>query len=318
MEARLPDDLPARLNHALASVLPDEEEREADRAERGRFLSIQPSLMDGYHGKLYGEGPNAALSVIADTLDALTPAPDSSPRDGVGGPADRDHESVVAQGRRRFDALVWLCANGRTDGDGDTLPEGLVDTADLVTKARLPLSLTVTCDLETLLGLADAPGHVVTSLTGGRLRLTAETVRKLAAAGGSLRLLVTDDHGQVIGIGTRSRVAPDWLRDAIVAMWPESIGPGSKAAARHCDLDHHREWQDDGPTDLDNLAPVDRKCHTAKTRGEWTIRAGPEPGSRMVRHVASGWEQLHLPATRRIRLDHLTKTRTRGGADPPR
>ena len=46
---------------------------------------------------------------------------------------------------------------------------------------------------------------------------------------------------------------------------------------RRADLDHIRPWPD-GPTDVDNLNPIGRRWHNAKTSRHWTVhraRTGP-------------------------------------------
>ena len=289
-----PDVLLGRVRRAVFDLRPDKDEQADTAIHRDRFLSIQRSLLDDGVAKIYGEGPDVSVGAIADALDQLLDAPDSSSRTRDGGDVDPASSAVRTQGRRRFDALVWLA----TSFTGEPLPEDEPDhPVDLLAKAKVPLSLTVTCDLETLLGLAERSGDLVTTLSGGTLRVSASTARRLAALAGRIRLLVTDSDGQVLGVGTKTRVAPGWLVEAIRTMFPTSIGPGSRTSARHCDLDHHVEWQDDGPTDIANLAPVDRRFHTAKTRGDWSITTRKD-GSRKVTHHASGWTQTIIPATR--------------------
>ena len=290
-----PDDLLGRVRRYVWDLLPTKDEAAERAVHRDRFLSIQRSLLDDGVAKIYGEGPDVSVGAIADALDALLPPPAESSRTHDGGDVRPDSAGVRTQGRRRFDALVWLATNRR-----DPMPNDAVDVdhpVDLLAAADVPVRLTLTCDLDTLLGLSDTSGDLVTSLTGGMLRVTAATARRLAGLSDRVRLLVTDDGGGVIGIGRRNRVSPEWLADAVRTMFPRSIGPGSATSARHCDLDHHHEWQDGGTTAIDNLAPLDRRFHTAKTRGDWAITTNDD-GSRQVTHVDSGWTQAIIPFTR--------------------
>ncbi|NUR08718.1 MAG: HNH endonuclease [Nocardioidaceae bacterium] len=50
------------------------------------------------------------------------------------------------------------------------------------------------------------------------------------------------------------------------------VFPGCTVDARRCDLDHIRPYDDAGPpgqTRPDNLAPLCRRHHRAKTHGRW-------------------------------------------------
>lgn len=47
--------------------------------------------------------------------------------------------------------------------------------------------------------------------------------------------------------------------------------PGCAVPAYRCDLDHTRPFADGGPTSADNLAPLCRRHHRAKTHGGWTL-----------------------------------------------
>jgi len=40
---------------------------------------------------------------------------------------------------------------------------------------------------------------------------------------------------------------------------------GCGMLARHCDIDHHSEWTDDGLSDIENGDPLCRRSHTIKT-----------------------------------------------------
>ncbi|HET9127015.1 MAG TPA: hypothetical protein VFN73_02955, partial [Propionibacteriaceae bacterium] len=62
---------------------------------------------------------------------------------------------------------------------------------------------------------------------------------------------------------------------------PYDTFPGSTRASTHgCDLDHTHPYQPGGPpaqTRLDNLSPLSRRAHRAKTHGGWTLTQ-PLPG----------------------------------------
>lgn len=65
---------------------------------------------------------------------------------------------------------------------------------------------------------------------------------------------------------------PARMRRAVVERNPYDIFPGSTIRSRDCDLDHTDPYRWDGPpgqTRPDNLAPLSRRAHRAKTFGHW-------------------------------------------------
>ncbi len=70
------------------------------------------------------------------------------------------------------------------------------------------------------------------------------------------------------------------LKEAIQLTWPREAFPYSNRNSRGCDLDHTEAYQAasrDTQTRLDNLAPLSRKTHRAKTAGFWRCDQ-PHPG----------------------------------------
>jgi len=65
------------------------------------------------------------------------------------------------------------------------------------------------------------------------------------------------------------------LRDFVKLRDTRCNGPGCSAPARLCDVDH-LENHPDGETTADNLGPVSRRCHNAKTHGGWTLQPHPD------------------------------------------
>ncbi|HEX2856498.1 MAG TPA: DUF222 domain-containing protein [Propionibacteriaceae bacterium] len=74
---------------------------------------------------------------------------------------------------------------------------------------------------------------------------------------------------------------PDRMREAIGYRQTYDAFPGStRHTSQGCDLDHTRPYQSGGPpgqTALDNLAPLSRRAHRAKTHGGWSLQQ-PVPG----------------------------------------
>jgi hypothetical protein len=69
---------------------------------------------------------------------------------------------------------------------------------------------------------------------------------------------------------------PDRIRNAVTMRSPVDMFPYGNQPARRCDLDHtepydHSSSRPPGQTRIDNLAPLTRKPHRAKTAGHWRV-----------------------------------------------
>jgi hypothetical protein len=78
-------------------------------------------------------------------------------------------------------------------------------------------------------------------------------------------------NGAVLDLGRTVRLATPAQRRAITARDGQCLIPGCHTPVALCDLHHVRHWADGGPTDLQNLAPVCPRHHTAVHADEWTI-----------------------------------------------
>lgn len=67
---------------------------------------------------------------------------------------------------------------------------------------------------------------------------------------------------------------PDQIREAVHVRYPIEIFPYSASDSRGLDLDHTTAWRRNGGTDqtrLENLAPLSRRVHRAKTMQAWKL-----------------------------------------------
>lgn len=100
---------------------------------------------------------------------------------------------------------------------------------------------------------------------------------------------------------------PGVMRRAVQLRNPFDVFPWSKRSAKNCDLDHTDpyQWslaQATGQTRIDNLAPLGRRAHRAKTHGGWRM-SQPVPGVFLWRSphghnylvTPSGTHELHVP-----------------------
>jgi hypothetical protein len=313
-----PDGLLAIARQIVDRLQSDRTASESDRAEREAFVSLQPRL-DGTGGEVYGDLDGLGFGLVAAALSAGAPLPgrrrdlvgQHPGRLGDGGDAGRD--GMARLGRHRADRLVQLCADdlarhGRPLTPGVPLaadaPLGADEVAGAAgvdrTRALAP-EATLIVNVDQLLGDDGLPVELLTTLTGGRLKVSAGTARDwLDQAGCRLRTIVLDHTGQVLGVGRAARHAPGWLTDATNATAATCQAPGCRTAASACDLDHHTPWHpvrpDDpaGATDVHNLGPLCRTDNVAKERQGWTVRQ-QDDGTIAWDHPRSGLTVRTLP-----------------------
>ena len=325
-----PDALVHAVGRAIDAQDPGPDDQAGDRDRQERFLALQPRL-DGSGGSVYGEYDAVGFAVLDAWFAADPPRPIRT-RDKVGelGDDERRETNRRSTARWRADRLIErlagdlpgggeLSANDAADGaadgadanaaSGDRAASGDGPDADRADtdnahaagdgptgRARPRPTLLLRLPYESLLD-GEVPGDLLTTLTGGRLRLSARASRELLDAGGAdLRSIIIDQSGEVLGVGRRTRVPPGWLRDARLALDSTCTAPGCQVAARNCHLDHGHRWEDGGPTDVANLSHLCATDNHARERDGWDA-VGASEGSRRWFHRRTGLHVRHVPET---------------------
>ncbi|MFA9430174.1 hypothetical protein [Egicoccus sp. AB-alg2] len=242
-------------------------------AEAGRFLQLQPRL-DATGSTLHAELDAAGLALIdaattpttkaiqaaGNVAPASTPCSPASP--GTAGPAAAEPAAQLAD------------TSGPPPDWRDTLP---------------PPRLLIRLPFESLLD-DRLPTDLLTTPTGGRLRLTTATAagRLLERAGAQLRTIIIDDDGEVLGIGRASRRPPGWFGDILTAVHDTCTGPGCDRPARGAHIDHAAPWWPAGqtrrpvrPTSTTSARSAPARTATRKRRAGRSPSgaAAPGPGS---------------------------------------
>jgi hypothetical protein len=167
----------------------------------------------------------------------------------------------IAQGpmtidMKRADALTLIA----TDFLGRSSKE--------ITSNRRPVSINVTIDLPTLLGLANNPGELE-----GHGPIPASLARQLAADG-KWRKFITDPlTGNLLDMGRDSYLPSQYLIDFLTARDRICRFPGCSQSARIGDIDHAKSWDDGGETRPGNLGFLCRRHHRLKTHGGWKLES---------------------------------------------
>jgi len=142
----------------------------------------------------------------------------------------------------------------------------LASSAEIVIPHRRPISVNVTIDLPTLLGLAENPGQLA-----GYGAIPASVARELAADGKWKRFITDPQTGNLLDYGRQSYEPPQALIDFLIARDRTCRFPGCRRSAALSDLDHATSWEDGGSTSPKNLGALCRRHHQLKTHNGWKV-----------------------------------------------
>ena len=157
---------------------------------------------------------------------------------------------------KRADALTSIAAW--------SLQQNVVD----VKLHRRPVTVNVTIDLPTLLGLAENPGQLA-----GYGAIPASVARALASDGKWQRFITDPQTGTLLDFGRESYEPPQALVDFLIARDRTCRFPGCRHSAARADLDHAQSWESGGETSAANLGALCRRHHRLKTHGGWNLKS---------------------------------------------
>ena len=129
-----------------------------------------------------------------------------------------------------------------------------------------PVTLNLTLDLPTFLGLDEKPG-----ILAGYGEIPASTARLLATDAKWRRFITDPLTGNLLDYGRTTYEPPQALVDFIVARDRRCRFPGCRQPARVCDIDHAIPWEEGGETSKENLGLLCRRHHRMKTHGGWKL-----------------------------------------------
>jgi hypothetical protein len=129
-----------------------------------------------------------------------------------------------------------------------------------------PVTVNVTVDLPTFLGLTDHPGEVQ---PGGLM--PADAIRDLIPDARLRRLIVDPMTGALLDYGRRTYRVPADLAAFVTARDATAATPGATGPSTSGDLDHLVPYEDGGATNRANLQAISRRWHRAKTIGGWQV-----------------------------------------------
>jgi hypothetical protein len=166
-------------------------------------------------------------------------------------------------------------ARGLPPGDDRSLPEARADALLAVARAALAADAN-TADVIVLPELlvhveADADGTVAAHIDDGPNLHPAAPAR--LACDAAIQTMIERD-GDPLHVGHRTRKINRLLRRAVLHKTGGLCAfPGCASRARH--IHHLVHWLHEGPTDIENLAPLCWRHHHAVHEGGWTLRDTP-------------------------------------------
>ncbi len=233
----------------IAKLAPEEFEETVQKAQSLRRVSCYNDA-DGM-STVVAILPAADAQIVINSIDAFILRQEQLGAEG------KNNQRTADQ--KRADALTAICATV------------LSDLSATVASHRRPLTVNVTIDLPTLLGLAENPGQLA-----GYGAIPASVARHLASDANWKRFITEPQSGNLLDFGRESYQPPQALKDFLIARDRTCRFPGCRRSALLSDLDHAQSWGEGGATSPDNIGALCRRHHRLKTHDGWQIESFPD------------------------------------------
>ena len=279
-EFHTPSQVTNKVRAAIAKLAPQEFEEEAAKAKGDRRVEIYPNKFG--MSTVVAILPAADAQTLMLAIDKLARIRfkeelknQSSLQNGLTTPDhgfknDSDKNSSLNDGSEglqkkstglrleqlRADALTQLAASY------------LATSKDEALNHRRPVTVNLTIDLNTLLGLDNNPGILI-----GYGAIPAQVARELAADGKWRRFITDPISGNLLDYGRDTYEPPQALIDFLMARDRICRFPGCRQPARIADIDHAHPWDDGGNTSAENMGLLCRRHHRMKTVGGWNLES---------------------------------------------
>jgi hypothetical protein len=253
----------------IAKATPREFEEIVEEARENRNVTCYKDI-DGM-STVVAILPAEGAQIVMNALEAFVLAGDghrsynngasSGVGDGGDGGVSENGEDIDSRDGRskemkRADALIEIASRYLASQLSELTPQGR------------PLTVNVTIDLPTLLGLAENPGELA-----GYGAIPASVAREIAADAKWKRFITEPLTGNLLDFGRESYLPPQALKDFLIARDRRCRFPGCRRSAHLSDLDHAQSWETGGETSLQNLGALCRRHHRLKTHGGWKIES---------------------------------------------
>ena len=246
-EFHTPGQVANQVRTSIARIAPETFEETVARARDTRKVSCYTES-DGI-STIVAILPAADAQIVMNSIESFIRAAASE----IEPEADADPRSADM---KRADALTAIASAYLSTAAGSVTPH------------RRPISVNVTIDLPTLLGLAENPGQLA-----GYGAIPASVARELASDGKWKRFITDPQTGNLLDYGRQSYEPPQALIDFLIARDRTCRFPGCRRSAALSDIDHAQSWETGGRTSPDNLGALCRRHHRLKTHDGWKIES---------------------------------------------
>ena len=237
-----PDELLARVDEAVTRARDDRARAREDRQLAREYLSIQGRL-DG-SSSITGELGAESTATLVEALNVMAERPLAP------------GEAAPTRAQQHAHALVAMAEQVLSGGSTNT------------TRPRPRLIATI--DVGSLAqGAETSATKVLWSVAGRPARISSLSADVLACDATVTPVIF---HGaRPVGVGDASRPVSSTLRAALIARDGGCRFPGCHAPVAWCDAHHILARIKDGPTVIDNLILLCRRCHRLVHRRRWRI-----------------------------------------------
>ena len=246
-EFHTPGQVANQVRTSIARIDPETFETIVSRAQDTRRVSCYTES-DGI-STIVAILPAADAQIVMNSIESFIRRAQASDAIGAASPSDSRSADM-----KRADALTSIAS------------AYLASSAETVIPHRRPISVNVTIDLPTLLGLAENPGQLA-----GYGAIPASVARELAADGKWKRFITDPQTGNLLDYGRQSYEPPQALIDFLIARDRTCRFPGCRRSAALSDLDHAQSWESGGKTSAENLGALCRRHHRLKTHNGWKV-----------------------------------------------
>ena len=269
-EFHTPGQVANKVRTTIAQLAPAEFEEVVDRARETRRVSCYNDA-DGM-ATVVAILPAQDAQIVMKSIEAYIlkmNAKDEREGSEIRNSVEVNGAASGARANLRTETNSWslLSAdNKRADALTAILSAALSDSLETVKPHRRPVTVNVTIDLPTLLGLAQNPGQL-----SGYGAIPASVARELASDATWKRFITDPQTGNLLDYGREKYEPPQALVDFLLARDRTCRFPGCRQPATRSDIDHAHSWDSGGETNIENLGLLCRRHHRLKTHGRWGL-----------------------------------------------
>ena len=265
-EFHTPGQVANKVRTTIAQLAPTEFEEVVDRARETRRVSCYNEA-DGMATVVAILPAQDAQTVMKSIEAYILKMNEIDEKRRAAADHNRANSSSASNSSSATDTWSLLSAdNKRVDALTAILSQALAGNVDEVRPHRRPVTVNVTIDLPTLLGLAENPGQL-----SGYGAIPASIARELASDATWKRFITDPQTGNLLDYGREKYEPPQALVDFLLARDRTCRFPGCRQPASRSDIDHAHSWESGGETKPENLGLLCRRHHRLKTHGRWAL-----------------------------------------------